>query len=109
MLCNKCGGEIPDDERFCPLCGHKLQSGRVRGQAAPDDDGASPPTPEDAPRLLDFQGWARQERGGGRYVEACIYAALLVAGVVWCLTAGVLWPLYPLLAVLGLVAWLRRL
>jgi hypothetical protein len=106
MRCTKCGLPNPDDARFCENCGHKLQSDRHAGPP--------PPGPEDTPgqdarRLLDFQGWARSGRGSGSYVEACVYAVILVAGVVWCLADGVTWPLYPLIAILALAAWLRRL
>ena len=37
------------------------------------------------------------------------YAGVLAVAVVVCLAVGILWPLYPLLAVLALVAGLRRL
>jgi hypothetical protein len=63
----------------------------------------------DASRLLDFQGWSSPLRGLGPYLEACLYGGLLAAGVGVCLLTGVLWPLYPLLAVLAVAAWLRRL
>jgi hypothetical protein len=106
MLCNKCGEQNPDEARFCTVCGHKLQSGH---QAAPDVPGPDDTPGRDSRRLLDFQGWARPGRGSGPYVEACIYAAVLVAGVVWCLLDRITWPLYPLIAILALAAWLRRL
>ena len=156
MRCNKCGGDNPDDRRFCQICGHKLQSGRAgtddaaatdpavqdgsrpsgrpasadgltrgdgaAGNAAPDGgesrtrpqkpelapDAAPPDTRPDA-RLLDFQGWKNPLFGLGPYFEACLYAGVLAVAVVVCLALGVLWPLYPLLAVLALVAGLRRL
>lgn len=156
MRCNKCGGDNPDDRRFCQVCGHKLQSGRAGTEdaAAPDpaaqeearsagrpataggeahgDATARPPgpdagegrsrprKPELAPdkarpaprpdsRLLDFQGWKNPLFGLGPYFEACLYAGVLAVAVAVCLAVGVLWPLYPLLAVLALIAWLRRL
>ena len=148
MRCNKCGGDNPDDRRFCQLCGHKLQSGRAGadeaapeptapeegrsvlrpttadGEARPDAEAsqspARPQKPELAPdaagsdaradsRLLDFQGWKNPLFGLGPYFEACLYAGVLAVAVVVCLALGVLWPLYPLLAVLALVAGLRRL
>ena len=156
MRCNKCGGDNPDDRRFCQLCGHKLQSGRAgvddaalpepsaqdggravgrpapaRGETRGDgeagtvglDAGESrprPQKPELAPdaagpdarpdsRLLDFQGWKNPLFGLGPYFEACLYAGVLAAAVAACLAVGLLWPLYPLLAVLALVAWRRRL
>jgi hypothetical protein len=151
MRCNKCGGDNPDDRRFCQTCGHKLQSGRSAAEDSPeagerDDTGAgdgaaapglgpneastkarqatsaqSRPTPADSPeiapdheagpssRLLDFQGWKNPLHGLGPYFEACAYAGALAVAVAACLWTGVLWPLYPLLAILGLAAWLRRL
>jgi hypothetical protein len=110
MRCNKCGSDIPDAERFCPICGHKLQSDRSpAGGEAGEDGAAASDTPGASRRLLVFQGWSKPGRGSGPYIEACVYAVLLAAGVVWCLVSGVLWPLYPLIAVLGLAAWLRRL
>lgn len=108
MRCNKCGTESPDAVRFCPVCGHKLQSDRQAGVDEPGEDGASGTFRENS-RLLDFQGWAKPGRGVGRYVEACAYAVVLAGGVAWYLYSGVLWPLYPLFAVCALAAWLRRL
>ncbi len=108
MRCNKCGTQSPDTVRFCPVCGHKLQSDRESRENAPDPgDGTDTPNP--VSRLLDFQGWADPRRGRGRYLEACAYAAVLAGGVAWYLATGILWPLYPLVAVCGLAAWLRRL
>jgi hypothetical protein len=106
MRCNKCGDEIPDNERFCPSCGHKLQSGRV---ADAEDDAGDDDAPADQSRLLDFQGWSKPGRGIGPYIEACIYAVILAGGIIFCLSSGLLWPLYPLIGVLGLAAWIRRL
>ncbi|OLN26084.1 hypothetical protein DVDV_2882 [Desulfovibrio sp. DV] len=60
-------------------------------------------------RLLDFQGWTSPLRGLGPYVEACLYAGVLAVAVPVCLLTGVMWPLYPLLAILAVTAWLRRL
>ncbi len=109
MQCVKCGAENPDTERFCGVCGHKLQSGRQPGAEGAGQGGGEGGAAGQSRRLLDFQGWAGSERGFGPYIEASAYAVVLVAGVAWCLAAGVLWPLYPLIAVLALVAWLRRL
>ena len=112
MLCTKCGVEIADAKRFCPACGHKLQSGRQAagesggesgGPAKSDADGG------DAPGLLQYQGWGERERSMGALGEACVYAAILAGGVGACLWFGLLWPLYPLVGVLALTAWVRRL
>jgi len=108
MRCSKCGAESPDNTRFCPVCGNKLQSDWAAGSDSPDLDNAGP-RPENAPRhLLDFQGWAKPRRVG-RYLEASLYAVVLLAGVTYSLVSGRTWVLYPLIAVLALAAWLRRL
>lgn len=109
MRCNKCGAANPDSERFCLVCGHKLQSDRQGENDHVGPDGAGDAAPGAAPRLLDFQGWSKPGRGLGPYVEACVYGVLLAAGVAWCLYVGMFWPLYPLVAVCALAAWLRRL
>lgn len=109
MRCSKCGAELPDQTRFCPVCGHKLQSDRLSGEeepAAPDGPASGRDVP---PRLLDFQGWSRPGRGLGPYVEACLLAVILAGGAALCLYAQVLWPLYPLVGLCGLAIWLRRL
>lgn len=106
MRCNKCGEENPDAARFCTVCGHKLQSDHHPGAESPES--SAPETPSTRP-LLDFQGWTRPGRGLGPYLEACIYAVILIGAVVWCLADQITWPLYPILAILALVAWLRRL
>ena len=59
--------------------------------------------------LLDFQGWSRPGRGLGPYVEASVLALLLAGAAVVCQLTGVLWPLYPAVALCGLILWLRRL
>ncbi|EFL49435.1 conserved hypothetical protein [Solidesulfovibrio fructosivorans JJ]] len=111
MRCNKCGANIPDNQRFCPVCGHKLQSGHQSGALEPDgsEDTGGAARGNGTSRLLDFQGWARTGRGLGRYIEACAYGTLLVAGVAWYVYSGMFWPLYPILAICALAAWLRRL
>ncbi len=108
MRCTKCGTASPDETRFCPVCGHKLQSDRQAGegeQASPGD----PAGRRDGSRLLDFQGWTRPGRGLGPYVEACVLAVILGGGAAACLLTGTVWPLYPLVGLCGLVIWLRRL
>ena len=104
MRCSKCGEALPDDTRFCPVCGHKLQSGREASGGEPAASGEAPPTRG----VLRFQGWLAPERGSGPYIEACLYALILTAGVIWYLVTGVSWPLYLLFVVVTLLAWLRR-
>lgn len=108
MRCTKCGAQNPDIERFCLTCGHKLQSGRQTGANDTDENGDDATAPSGS-RLLDFQGWDKADRGLAPYIEACVYGLVLVAGVGWYLYTSLLWPLYPLLALCALAAWLRRL
>ena len=42
--CPACGGAIPDDSDFCPLCGVKLKVRKAN--AAPDPEPAPAPAPE---------------------------------------------------------------
>lgn len=108
MRCSKCGTQSPDATRFCPVCGNKLQSDRSPGPGGDDGTAAGGQT-EPPRRLLDFQGWVSPRRGLGPFIEASVYAAALLAAVVVCVVYGHFWPLYPVIAVLALVAWLRRL
>lgn len=91
-------------DRDTPGVGRDGRTETSRPAPAPLDQEDRPPSP-----LLDFQGWANPLRGLGPYLEASLYAGVLAVAVALCLWIGLLWPLYPLLAVLGVVAWLRRL
>jgi hypothetical protein len=88
------------------VCGHKLQSDRLAGE---NESGDGPDGRAEGSRLLDFQGWSRPGRGLGPYVEASVLALLLAGAAVVCQLTGVLWPLYPAVALCGLILWLRRL
>lgn len=115
------GGEEGDSdggEALASGTGSPEPLARPTDQADDSRTGAPASRPEIAPaserqrqnsRLLDFQGWTSPLRGLGPYVEACLYAGILAVAVASCLLTGVLWPLYPLLALLAVVAWLRRL
>ena len=129
LVCALCGHKLQSGRGSGDEAGETGEAGRALARptdAASDretggaprqtGDGASRPeiAPQDeasrqASHLLDFQGWTSPLRGLGPYLEACLYAGVLAVAVVVCLALGVLWPLYPLLAVLALVAGLRRL
>ena len=80
------------------------RQGASRPEIAPQDEAS-----RRAASLLDFQGWRSPLGGLGPYLEACLYAGVLAVAVGVCLWLGLLWPLYPLMAVLAVAAWLRRL
>ncbi len=132
MICNKCGTENDDDQRFCVVCGHKLRS-RERG-AEPDsetpfgqDDPASGPGPDifegakeptaeasgahgtaGSQVFLEPMGMDRRPSLGG-LAFAWTLALLLAGAAAWSVFTGVTWPLYPLTAAVALLAWLRKL
>ena len=129
LVCGLCGHKLQSGRGSGDETGETGEAGRVlaRPTDAESDreagvaprqtgDGASRPeiAPQDeatrrAANLLDFQGWTSPLGGLGPYLEACLYAGALAVAVAVCLWLGVLWPLYPLMAILGVVAWLRRL
>lgn len=101
ITCTKCGGKNSDDTRFCAQCGHKLQSSR---QAAPD----GPPLDEPLAPFA-HQGLSPDlMRTLKRMAEAWVYLLLLGAVGAGCAWYQVWWPLYPAVALLGLLIWLRR-
>ncbi|NMC49297.1 MAG: zinc ribbon domain-containing protein [Desulfovibrio sp.] len=132
MICNKCGTENDDDQRFCVVCGHKLRS-RERG-AEPDSEppfgqedsasGPEPDIPEGAKEptakesgthgttvsqvFLEPMGMDRRPSLGG-LAFAWALALLLAVAAAWSAFTGVTWPLYPLTAAVALLAWLRKL
>ena len=93
-----------ESDRDGPAARRRAGEGASRPEIAAQDEAS-----RRAANLLDFQGWESPLGGLGPYLEACLYAGVLAAAVGVCLWLGVLWPLYPLMAVLGVVAWLRRL
>ncbi len=132
MICNKCGAENDDDQRFCVVCGHKLRS-RERG-AEPDSetpvgqedsasgaetdifDPAKEPTANESGTqgttvsqvFLKPMGMDRRPSLGG-LAFAWALALLLAGATAWSAFTGVTWPLYPLTAAVALLAWLRKL
>lgn len=103
ITCTKCGEKNSDDTRFCTRCNWKLQSSR---QEAADNE-----TPADRPlSAFRHQGIPVDVRRDLlRLIEASGYALVLagVAGACW--WYRVWWPLYPAVAVLALLVFLRRL
>ena len=101
ITCNKCGAKNSDETRFCERCKNKLQSAR---QIVPTGESLEPPlesfrhrgVPEDSRRTL------------MRMIEAWGYVLLLAGVAAGCAVTETWWPLYPTVAVLGLLLWLRR-
>ncbi|WP_316897042.1 zinc-ribbon domain-containing protein [Pseudodesulfovibrio indicus] len=102
ITCTKCGGKNSDDTRFCARCGNKLQSSRKAGPDAPP--------PEEPLEPFAHQGLSPDLlRTLKRMAEAWVYLLLLGAVAAGCAFYEVWWPLYPAVALLGLLIWLRRI
>lgn len=101
ITCTKCGEQSPDDTRFCPRCNKKLQSAF---------QAATPETPTDTPLgAFKHKGVsADQWKSLKRMLEAWGYVLVLAAVATGCFLTRTWWPIYPTVAVLGLLAWLRR-
>ena len=132
LVCALCGHKLQSGRGSGDEAGETGEAGRALARptdaasdqeagGAPRQTGGGASRPEIAPHapqneasrqashLLDFQGWKSPLAGLGPYLEACLYAGVLAVAVAVCLWLGVLWPLYPLMVILGVVAWLRRL
>ncbi|QLA14932.1 zinc-ribbon domain-containing protein [Desulfolutivibrio sulfoxidireducens] len=130
MICNKCGAENDNDQRFCAVCGHKLRSRERLAEPdpakSPDQDGSvsgdgpgaggareageGSGTPDDAGAgvFLEPLAMGRLPSFGG-LAFAWALALLLAGAALWSAFTGISWPLYPLTAIVALLAWLRGL
>ena len=101
ITCTKCGAKNSDDTLLCAKCGNKLQSSR-RAQAteAPEDGPLEPFRHHGlAPDLM---------RSLRRMLEAWLYVLLLGGVATGCYLYKIWWPLYPAVALIALLLWLRR-
>ncbi|WP_187170406.1 zinc-ribbon domain-containing protein [Salidesulfovibrio onnuriiensis] len=101
IICTRCGAPNLDEARFCAKCRHKLQSSRKAVQT------------EDS-------SWQRLEKMTNRFsekdraellrmAEACGYSLAVVAAVVFSTLYGDWRPLYAVIGVVALVAWIRKI
>lgn len=101
ITCNKCGAKNSDETRFCEKCGNKLQSSR---RIVPNGEPSAPPL-----EAFRHQGVSDDARRTlMRMIEAWGYVGLLAAVAVGCAVYERWWPLYPAVALLGLIIWIRR-
>lgn len=101
MICNKCGSENPDDERFCVRCGHKLQSSRREDE--------SPRSDSHWDRMPDLHLEPRFPKETlNKFIEAWVYILLLGGATGVAVWKGVYWPLYAIIPLVALIAWLRK-
>ncbi|WP_243440081.1 zinc ribbon domain-containing protein [Fundidesulfovibrio soli] len=101
MICNRCGGNNPDDALACRGCGHKLQSG-VHHRPEPEADSGR------MELLAPLKGpgpVARQRRR--RCLEAWAVALLVAGGGYALLEAHLAWPVFPLAGLGAAYGWLR--
>ncbi|EGB16462.1 hypothetical protein DND132_3259 [Pseudodesulfovibrio mercurii] len=101
ITCTKCGTRNADNTLACARCGNKLQSSR-RATAGPDT-GTAPLEPFRhqgvSPDLL---------RSLKRMLEAWAYVLILGSVAAACIVYRIWWPLYPTVALIALLLWLRR-
>ncbi|WP_419784987.1 zinc-ribbon domain-containing protein [Pseudodesulfovibrio sp.] len=102
ITCTRCGGKNADDNRFCEQCGNKLQSLSRAGSPVELSDRPSDP-------LTRIQNNGKPSPALARMFEAWIYILLLTVAAAICAWKDVWWPLYPTVAVIGIVAWLRKI
>ncbi len=125
MICNRCGAENDDGNRFCADCGHKLRSrerdealggeaagdaealGRGRDTAGEGSSSGHGPG-RDSSVFLSLLGGGRPPVWG-KLGLAWVVSLLLAAAAVWSIAAEVYWPLYPLTALAAILAWRRKL
>ncbi|RWU02788.1 zinc ribbon domain-containing protein [Pseudodesulfovibrio sp. S3] len=101
ITCTKCGEKNSDDTRFCAKCNNKLQSIR---QTVSFENPSGAPLESFRHQNMPPDSW----RSLKRMIEAWGYLALLAAVAAGCAFYDTWWPLYPTVALLGLVLWLRR-
>jgi hypothetical protein len=101
MICNKCGTENSDNDHFCTKCGHKLQS--VRRENESEGKSSLGPVPD-----LHLESKFPKETLH-KFIEAWVYILMLCGATGVAVWQGVYWPLYGLIPVVALVAWLRKL
>lgn len=101
IICTKCGAKSSDETLVCGHCGNKLQSSRRVSMN---------PTPANAPlERFHHQGLSPDIlRSLKRMLEAWGYVLLLGGVAAGCISYRVWWPLYPTVAVIVLLLWLRR-
>lgn len=102
MICAKCGENNPDDAYSCQRCRHKLQSRRGERREKADDERLEL-SGELWDEMAEFRARLR------KYLEASIYALLLVAAALAHVVFDVPWPyVVGAAAAIALVAWLRK-
>ncbi|WP_071547143.1 zinc-ribbon domain-containing protein [Pseudodesulfovibrio hydrargyri] len=102
ITCTKCGTKSSDDTLACPKCGNKLQSSR---RAAPDN-GARTDAPLEPFRHHGVPGDLM--RSLKRMLEAWAYVLILAGVAASCIVYRIWWPLYPAVAFIALLLWLRK-
>lgn len=102
ITCTGCGKKNGDENLFCDSCGKKLQSSR---QNAPLDDSPGGPLSHFAHKGVPEDRWVTLKR----MLEAWGCIIVLGGSLVACLAYEKWWPMYPVVALLGLYLWMRRI
>lgn len=102
IICTRCGASNDDGELLCRACGRKLQSGRGHTPLPEEEDESplDPLSPENLPSA------ARHMLRKG--LEAWAYVLALLAAGLWVAATGQWLVLAPVLALMALLAWFRK-
>lgn len=102
ILCTGCGTRNHDESRFCEKCGKKLQSDYRPVEQG--DDSCGPLT------RFQHNGVAPDLKNDlMRMLEAWGYVLLLGGVATGCYFYKTWWPMYPAIALIALVIWLRKI
>ncbi len=83
MFCPKCGGKLPDDSRFCSLCGEKIVGTTPEiqtEQKAEDTPASAPAIPK--PNFVQFK-----KKVGSKKIIGIAAAAIVLVVAIWGLSA----------------------
>ncbi|MBO4901957.1 MAG: zinc-ribbon domain-containing protein [Lachnospiraceae bacterium] len=95
MFCIKCGASIPDNTKFCSVCGAPVEPLNKPAEAQPQQ--SAPPQQSAAPKMQGPQNpaGARPQKNNSGRVNGGIVAALLIAAVL--VAAGLGFGIYALM------------
>ncbi|MCM0756832.1 zinc-ribbon domain-containing protein [Desulfovibrio aminophilus] len=103
IICTRCGAANEDDELLCQECGRKLQSGLHTPGAGKNGENRGPLSPM---RVQPVSAMLRRLLLKG--AEAWVYALILAAAGLFAAVTGEWRALAPAVALIGLVAWTRK-
>jgi hypothetical protein len=80
MYCRFCGAQTPDDSRFCPKCGKRIEDAAPRPESPPHRFGWRTPYPWAAILIVLFLSWAFYPRNAGDFDYASVELGIELDG-----------------------------